>query len=215
MRYGGNFMTNFSSAEGAGDKKLQRDMFFDEVAFMIKTYPNIVAGALKNSGVEIQDGFTMRELIKKTVRALYRNEKFRYEFANLIVAVYTGAMANTIALVQHQNSSQQYSNSAGSLDSGQQVSNAINTTASSTGSGASGGIVGLIIGAVVGITTSSLNYASAKKLADAEEEKAQAMIISKLLGNNEKGINWIPIIILGGVLLIGGIAVYFTLKKTK
>lgn len=71
-----------------------------------------------------------------------------------------------------------------------------------------------IVGAVSGAVDSIFGFAKSSKDAKIEEERTKQQMYDKLLTNNEQR-NWIPVIVIGGVLLIGGVVAFFALRNKK
>ena len=68
------------------------------------------------------------------------------------------------------------------------------------------------ISAISNAVSSIFNFATSSKNLKSEEAKAKAAMYSKIFGKEQKR-NWMPIIIISGVLLIGGVVAYMSLKK--
>ena len=56
-------------------------------------------------------------------------------------------------------------------------------------------------------------WGASKNQLKAEEEKSKSLMYQKIFGNKEKKTNWLPIVAIAGVLLIGGIVVYRVTAK--
>jgi len=69
-----------------------------------------------------------------------------------------------------------------------------------------------IVVAVGGAITGAFKQAEKKKDLEAQQEATKQVIYSKLLGEKKKT-NWIPILVVSGVLLIGAIVVWRVTKK--
>jgi hypothetical protein len=75
--------------------------------------------------------------------------------------------------------------------------------------------VGVITAAITAVTTAvagAFKQAEKKKDLEAQQEATKQVIYSKLLGEKKKT-NWIPILVVSGVLLIGAIVVWRVTKK--
>lgn len=68
------------------------------------------------------------------------------------------------------------------------------------------------LAAIQGTFKEALGIASKAQEKKIEEEKTKQLIYARLFGQEEKT-NWIPIIVIAGVLLIGGIVVWRVTKK--
>jgi hypothetical protein len=75
-------------------------------------------------------------------------------------------------------------------------------------------VVGAIAGTVLVAVASIFGFAKSNKEAKTEKERTRQQLYDKLLTNNEQR-NWIPVIVIGSVLLIGGIAAFFALRNKK
>ena len=73
----------------------------------------------------------------------------------------------------------------------------------------------IIIGAIVGLIDAGFQWGTASKKAKTAEEIAKAKIYADLFSKDKKKNKnyWIPIVVVGGVLLVGGIVIYFALKE--
>lgn len=72
---------------------------------------------------------------------------------------------------------------------------------------------GIVVGAVsetLGQVFGMINSSQDRK---AQEEADKRALQMQLLEGDEKKTNWLPIVIIGGVLVIGGMVAYITLKK--
>lgn len=72
---------------------------------------------------------------------------------------------------------------------------------------------GVVVGAVsetLGQVFGMINSSQDRK---AQEEADKRALQMQLLEGEEKKTNWLPIVIIGGVLVIGGMVAYITLKK--
>lgn len=193
MRYPRNtFLEHYSNANGTNDKAFQRDLILDEIAFAIKNNPNQVIKALRKSKINIKNNANYSTIVSKVIDNIYQNHQLKKEITQIIAL---------------QNSD------FSSFDKLDQLKTSAKTTGSATASGASsGGVAGGIIGAIGGITQSVFDWKTAETEAETEKLKAKTALMDKIMGGNSKR-KWLPIVIVGGVLLIGGVILYFTLKK--
>jgi hypothetical protein len=72
---------------------------------------------------------------------------------------------------------------------------------------------GAIVGAVGQSISSVFGFATEKQRLKTEQEQSKQKLYEKLLGG--KKTNYMPIIVVGGVLIIGAIVLIFTLKQPK
>jgi hypothetical protein len=82
---------------------------------------------------------------------------------------------------------------------------------SAGGAGKSASPAGAIAGAIGQSLESIFGFAQASKEYKSEQERTRQQMYDKLLQGEKT--NWMPIIIVGSVLLIGGIVVFMTLRK--
>jgi hypothetical protein len=193
MKYGGNFYGNFSNANGSQNKDYTKDVILDEVARLIELdRPSIIA-ILRESGYKLDPKASKKEVINYTVRALYNKPQFRNDVSALIVK------SNT-----------DFSNANGEWFQGLFGKGDTSTpsTEGGAGAGAGAGAASAIAGAIGAIFT----FGTANKNQKAEEERTRQEMYAKLLGNEEKT-NWTPIVVVGGVLLLGGVVAFLTLRN--
>ena len=99
------------------------------------------------------------------------------------------------------------------IDKGQLAKEGLGTTASRTATGTQyGGWLGGIVGAVVGLTETGFNVASAHKTKEAQEREAKAKLMQHIFNEDSGRKKWVVPVIIGSVLLVGAIVVYFTLR---
>ena len=192
MKFGGSFNKNWSSANGSGNTDFQKDVILDEVSRLIELDRPVVISALKDAGYSISPKAKKKEVIDKTVSALYRSNQFRHDIAKAIVSA----------------NDPKYANAGGSA----------------SGAGAGAGKVGGGIDPVTAIANASAQlfgifssgFASRqeKLRLQQEQERTKQEMYDKLLTENEKT-NYLPYIIIGGVLIIGGIVAFFALRNKK
>lgn len=219
MRFGGNFIQNITHAHKSKDKSLQKDILLDQVAELIETHPTTLIGALKESGCKISQGASKKELIDATVDNLSYNPSFRNKIPLLIVANKSGKLKLELAKAKSQEKSE-FSNfdlswlqkTIGGNDGG---ANVIENVGGGASQGAQGGIWGAILGTVGGVTESVFDWKTSQTNQEIANQQAKTSLYEKLLAGRSGKTNWMPIVIVGGVLLLGGIVVYFTLKGKK
>jgi len=223
MRFGGNFAQNLNNAVKSRDIGLQKDILLDEVAQLIEEYPMVVYGLLKKDGATIPKDPTKKQLIDATVDNLQTNILFRRDMPLLIVANKSGKLKREISSGAN---GETYSN-AGVFDdvggffkdlvSGDDGgSNVIENVGGGATDGAkTGGFWGGLIGTLGGVTESVFDYKSSQNAVEIANQQAKTDLYNKLLGNNDTKTNWMPIIVIGGVLLLGSVVVFMTLKAKK
>lgn len=79
----------------------------------------------------------------------------------------------------------------------------------------SNAIATVIAQAVAQVTNSTFGYFQSKEDRKAEEERTKAELYAKLLGGGEKKSNWVPVVVISGVLVIGGLVLFLTLRPKK
>lgn len=198
MKYGGSFTKNFSSANGSNNKDYQKDVLLDEIARLIEFNKPVVISILKDSGHSISPKSSKKQVVDHVVKALYNSQQFRTDIAKEIAKANQHEFANAIGDWKIFNSG----------DSAQPTGSASGAGQGAGQSGGKGGMVTAIAGAIGSIFT----FGSASKNQKAEEERTRQAMYDKLLNVGEEK-NWMPIIVVSGILVIGGIVAYFALRK--
>lgn len=183
MKFGGSFSKNWSSANGSGNHDFKKDVILDEVGRLIELDRPLVISALKDAGYKISPKAKKKEVIDKTVSALYRSKQFKNEIAKAIVSV--------------------------------NDSKHMNVDGSASGAGAGAGKVAGASNPVTAIATaigSIFEFGASRQNAKAQEEQSKRELYDKLLSDDERK-NYMPLIVIGGVLLIGGIVAFFALRN--
>ena len=199
MKYGGNFYGNFSNANGSQNKDYEKDVILDEVARLIELdRPSIIA-ILRESGYKLDPKASKKEVIDYTVRALYNKPQFRNDVSALIVK----------SNADFSNANDEWFQ--GLFGKGDTSTPSAGGSASGAGKGA-GRIGADPISAIAGAIGSIFSFGTAQKNQNAEEERTRQEMYAKLLGDEEKT-NWMPIIVVGGVLLLGGGVTFLMLRN--
>jgi len=219
MKYLGNFHNNFSNAVGSQDKSLQQDILLDKYAVLIKQYPSQVAEALKKADVHIASNPTTVELVDKVAHNIHTNPKFQHNISVLVTKDTANEISPDFASTYYfKMMGENYSNAEteGLEDLMKGLTSGGGSTKSSTkssGGGGGGGDAAGIVTAVAGLTSSIFNYSAANKGLQASEANARASMYEKIFGQ-QKSKSWVlPTVIIGGILIIGGIVAYVTLRK--
>lgn len=186
MRFQGDIVHNLTNAIQAKDENLAREMLNDELATIIEHNPNELANALRNSKVSVGDSPSKEELVNLTSYNIVNNPIFQ---------------KNVAVMFSMKGSNQtptdsDYASASGDMSSG------------GGDGGGSGGTVGAVSAAIGEIFKFGTSFNTLKS----EEEKTKASLYAKVFGEGKKT-NWMPVILIGGVLLIGGIIAYVSLKK--
>jgi hypothetical protein len=98
------------------------------------------------------------------------------------------------------------------------VNNTDNTIHSNTNgksSGGGGANTGAIITGLTDLTSAIFGYASAKENVKAEQEQSKQALYGKILGQDTQKTWVLPAIIITGVLLVGGLIAFATLRRRK
>jgi len=186
MRYHANIVENITNAIKANDKHLAKEIILDEIVTLIEENPSELTRALKESKVNIGSAPSKEELIDKSAYALVNNPIFQKNLAVVLVS-------------QQENrvpAREEFSNNDAKGGKG--------------GGGGGGNMVSSIANAVGSI----FGFATATQQLKGEEQKAKSVMYEKIFGQQKKR-NWMPIIVLGGVLLIGGLVVWKVLSNKK
>jgi len=202
MKFGGNVYSNFSNAIESKDFDYKRDVLLDEIARLIETDKSAVILILKDAGYKVDTKTSKKEVIKKVSHALHNNKQFQLDVAKEIVK---------------ENSHTDFSNAEGKFKEWfSNLGNKNNDGGGSAG-GAGGGaskVGGDPISAIAGAIGAIFQFGASSKNKKSEEEKTKQELYNKLLGDNEKT-NWLPIIIIGGVLVIGAIVTVIVLRNKR
>ncbi len=201
MRYQGNIIENLHSAAMSNDKVLLKDLILDKTAELIQTNPKAIIKALRMSNVKVSDSATKAQLISIAVESIYQNRIFQ---KNLAVTIAENGIAQNAA----------YSNFNlkeffGKLGGGGGGSG----SGESSEGGEGGGGGGSAVSAIADMIGSISQWGASKNQLKAEEAKSKSLMYQKIFGDKEKKTNWLPVVAIAGVLLIGGIVVYRVTAK--
>jgi hypothetical protein len=170
------------NAVGSNDIELQRDIILDQIAELIKTNVGSVVDALIKSGVSVPDKYTKIDIINAVSKSIYSNAEFQKNIGFLI-----------------QKKTVNFSNGVGDAPA------PAPTTGSKIGS-ALGSFFSTSLGSVFDVIGSAQDRKAA-------EANAKASLMGKIFGEDDKQkTNYIPIVIIGSVLLLGGIIAVVILK---
>ena len=207
MRYQGNILENLDAAAKSRDKVLLKNLILDKTAELIQTNPKAIIKALRLSNVKLKNNVSTKELIDITTRNIYQNRIFQ---KNLAVTFASNGIA--------QNSA--YSNSTGQgfdlskLFGGGGGGGASAPTGGGGASGGGGQAAG-IVSSVADMIGSISQWGASKNQLKSEEAKSKGLMYEKIFGANQnKKTNWLPIVAIAGVLLIGGVVVYRVTAKS-
>ena len=200
MRFQGNIIENLYSARRAKDSALLKELILDKTSELIDKQPKSIIKALKKSNVRVSDNANKMQLIDLASKNLYENRIFQ---KNLAVTIATDGIAQDS---EYANSSGFDLNallgSIGGGGGGAAAGGAAAGGAASGGGGAAG-----IISSVADMVGSIGQFGASRNQLKAEEQKSKAAMYEKVFGAKTKT-NWLPIVIIAGVLLIGGVVVW-------
>ena len=199
MIYGGNMMSNFSGAVLSNDKDMTKDVVLSEVHKILDKSPEVLIETLNKSGQAISKNASKKEIVHLTVENLYDNPKFRENISALII---TG-------------NENQYNNADGALMGKLQGLFSKSSSDSSGGASTPQVTVGAdpisaIAGAIGSVFSFAKSKGDAKTAKEADKRKLQMSLLSD---DGSKKTNWLPIVLIGGILLIGGAVAYVSLKS--
>ena len=207
----------YSNAEGLTDKEFIKNVYIDEIATLIRDETIKIVKILRASKVPVSTNPSRRELINKLIDNVYVNAKLREQLALLIsyeqiANLPKGKSGIKRKLKKPLNFMDNPPDLSGGINVGAQLGDTAGNVAGGTAAGAqAGGPVGAIIGAVVGVTESVFNWKTAKTNAETEANKYKLAIFEKVSEGEKR--NYTPLIVIGGVLLIGTVVLIFALKK--
>jgi len=199
MRYQGNIIENLHSAAMSNDKVLLKDLILDKTAELIQANPKAIIKALKMSNVKVSDSATKAQLISIAVDNIYQNRIFQ---KNLAVTIAENGIAQNAAYSNFN--LKEFFGKLGGGGGG---------TPSEGGGGSGGGGGGSAVSAIADMIGSISQWGASKNQLKAEEAKSKSLMYQKIFGDKEKKTNWLPVVAIAGVLLIGGIVVYRVTAK--
>ena len=185
MRYHANIAENIINAVKANDNQLAREIVLDEIVTLIEENPSVLTKALKESKVNIGNTPTKEELIDKSAYAIINNSLFKKNLAVVLAAQEENRVPAREEFANAKGGGSEEGGGGGSMVSS--IANAV--------------------GSIFGFATSTQNLKS-------EEAKAKAAMYVKIFGE-KKSRNWMPVIVIAGVLLIGGLVVWKVVAKAK
>ena len=181
-------------------KYKNRKFVLKQISKIIQSNPRLVASALERSNISIENPNDKRELVDKTAFVLANSLSFPSNIGKVLAVRETES---------------EYSNlgGKGKVDWKAELGNTGKVIAQGTAGGAkSGGLFGAIAGAVVGAVNAGFSWARAGKNAKIEEEQYRQELLNDLFSEKKKKKNYLPIFIIGGVLIVGGVVTYYALK---
>jgi len=178
------------------NKESNRKLILKKIAALIKKNPTSVARALSRSNVFVES-IDKKNLADLSAYNIVNNPLFKRNIAIVIAE-------SELRKDEFSSFGKKVDNKEMSVESGKKIIK-----------GAASGAepITIIIGAIVGTIDAAFSWASSGKKAKISEEQARAELYEDLFTDEKKKGNWIPIAIVGGVLLVGGIVTYFALRK--
>lgn len=205
MIYGGDMMSNFAGSMFAKDKNMTKDVILSEVHKLIDKNPDVLIATLKESDVKVKDRYSKKELISLTVENLYDNDKFRMNVSKLI----GGGYSSNYSSADGKFIDKLKGIFGGSDSTSTDAKSDGNSTAPKVNIGADP--ISAIANAVGSIFGTVGKFKEAKTQKEADKQK----LIQSMLDDSNKKRNYLPIVIISGVLLIGGLVAYVSLRKDK
>lgn len=162
-----DFKNNFRAATGAQDSALTEDLLLNEIASLIETKPLVLIQTMAKAGYRFK-GETRGQLVKAVAQCMQKSQDFR-NMLSVLIAVNNGIIS-TNEISQYANVvAQETFNDNGSAKKHYNVA----------------GFVGDIIKGVSDITSSSLNFAASKEIAQGQKYTADKQLeITKKQGEN-------------------------------
>jgi len=189
------------------NKDSNRRIILKKISDLIKRSPSSVIGALNRSNVFIEsvDKISLADAVAYNI---VNNRSFQNEIA---IVIANDEIINDAPFNLYKGS--EFSNFGKKTSSGDLAIESVTTVGSAAGAGAqSGGWIGAIVGAVVGAIDAGFGIASSGKKDKISEIQAKQEIYDELFEEKKKT-NWIPIAIVGGVIVVGGLVTYLALRK--
>ena len=193
-------MSNFGGSMMSKDINMTRDVLLSEIHKILARNPQVLIEALNKSGIPTKKNISKDALINQTVEALYSSKKFRDVISEVIIHGHSDIYSNADgALMSKING---LFGGAGEA-SGEAVGGAV------AGGGGGGDPVSAVAGAIGAI----FGFAKSKSDEKNQKEADKAKLRLAILSDSTQKTNWMPIIIVSSVLLIGGIVAYVSLKE--
>jgi len=203
MIYGGNMMSNFSGGVLSKDRDMTKDVVLSEIHKILDKSPEVLIETLNSSGQAVSKNVSKKDLVHLTVENLYENPKFRDNISALIIEGNETNYNNLDGDGSFMNKLQGLFNKGGG-----------GADASSGGGSAPKVTVGADpISAIAGAIGSIFSFAQSGKDRKAAKESDKRKLQMSLLADDDKKTNWLPIVLIGGILLIGGAVAYVSLKN--
>lgn len=201
MIYGGNMMSNFSGGILSNDRDMTKDVVLSEVHKILDKSPEVLIETLNSSGQAVSKNVSKKDLVHLTVENLYDNPKFRENISALIIAGNETNYNNADGAVMDKLKGL-FSKGGGGADTGSGGGSAPKVTVGADP-----------ISAIAGAIGSIFSFAQSGKDRKAAKEADKRKLQLSLLGEDNKKTNWLPIVLIGGILLIGGAVAYVSLKN--
>lgn len=189
MRFQGNVVENLMGALKSKDEILAKEILVDEMAQIIENNPKEMIKTLRYSKVNVSDTASKKKLVNLASYNLHNNPSFQKNLAVTIVK----------------------KGSAEPSDYDRFVANPEAGEMAAKGGGKGGAGMASAIASMIG---SIGKWGSSRNDLKAEEARTKSLMYQKIFGQEQK-INWMPIIVVGGVLLIGALVVWRTTAKNS
>jgi len=192
-------MSNFSGGVLSKDRDMTKDVVLSEIHKILDKSPEVLIETLNSSGQAVSKNVSKKDLVHLTVENLYENPKFRDNISALII----------------EGNETNYNNADGAImDKLKGFFSKGGADASSGGASVPKVTVGADpISAIAGAIGSIFSFAQSGKDRKAAKESDKRKLQMSLLADDDKKTNWLPIVLIGGILLIGGAVAYVSLKN--
>ena len=210
MIYGGDLMSNFSGGVRSGDDSMTEDVILSEISKILYKNPSILVETLNQSGISTKNSISKTELINSVVEALYSSNDFRNSISYVIVNGNKDKYSNADGEFFNK-----LKGALGGLGGGGDSSGGATSGGASSGGGlqvqsGGGGVVGSVASAIGSIFGTVKSFKDAKNQKEDAKSKLQMSILN---ADNDKKKSLLPVVLIGGILLIGGIVAYISLKE--
>ena len=178
---------------------MTKDVVLSEIHKILDKSPEVLIEALNSSGQAVSKNVSKKDLVHLTVENLYENPKFRDNISALII----------------EGNETNYNNADGAImDKLKGFFSKGGADDSSGGASAPKVTVGADpISAIAGAIGSIFSFAQSGQDRKAAKESDKRKLQMSLLADDDKKTNWLPIVLIGGILLIGGAVAYVSLKN--
>ena len=215
MRSRASSVENLIRAYKAQDKELYRKFLVNDIVLMIEENPQMLINAMKESDIKVSENPSKKELVDKSAYALFNNRIFVKNLLRSIVILDANnydSRNEFLGVTADGGAANDFFGNIGASLSGMFSSD---TAGEAAGEAAGAGSVTGIVDSLASLTDSVFGFATSRNQLKAEEEKAKAEMYNSVLSQNQPKTNWMPIVIVSGVLLIGGLVAWRVLGSKK